>query len=102
EPEHKETALRAEAKAAKRGVQFLLPEDTVVATPVETGKLNKKGKPVMDFVNVRIVKGDIPDDGGGFDIGPETAKRYGEIIRHAKTILWNGPMGMFEDERFAG
>ena len=43
----------------------------------------------------------IPDDAEGFDIGPETARRYGEVISKAKTILWNGPMGMFEDARFA-
>ena len=44
---------------------------------------------------------EIPDDAEGFDIGPVTAKRYAEIIRSAKTVLWNGPMGMFEDKRFA-
>jgi len=73
----------------------------VVATPVDTGKLNKKGKPVFDFINVRTVSGDIPDDAEGFGIGGQTAARYAEIIKGAKTILWNGPMGMFEDPRFA-
>ncbi|HEY3930891.1 MAG TPA: phosphoglycerate kinase [Verrucomicrobiae bacterium] len=101
EPDHKQTALNAEAKAKKLGVNFQLPTDIVVATPVETGKLNKKGKPVMDFVNVRTVRGDIPDDAEGFSIGEETAKNYAQIISSAKTILWNGPMGMFEDARFA-
>jgi len=101
EPEHKQTALDALAKAKQLNVRFELPTDTVVATPVDTGKLNKKGKPVMDFTNVRTVKGDIADDAEGFDIGPETAKRYADIIQSAKTILWNGPMGMFEDSRFA-
>jgi phosphoglycerate kinase len=72
-----------------------------VATPVDTGKLNKKGKPVMEFANVCTVKGDIADDAEGFDIGPETARLYAEITQSAKTILWNGPMGMFEDSRFA-
>ncbi len=102
EPDHKQTALDAEAKAKKLGVNFQLPTDTVVATPVDTGKLNKKGKPVYDLTNVRTVKGDIPDDAEGFSIGEETAKCYEEIIHGAKTILWNGPMGMFEDARFAG
>ncbi len=101
EPEQTKTALAAEAKAGHRGIKFLLPSDTVIATPVETGKLNKKGRPVLDFVNPRIVTGDIPDDAEGFDIGPETAKCYAEVIKGAKTILWNGPMGMFEDPRFA-
>jgi phosphoglycerate kinase len=101
EPDHKQTALDAQAKAAKRGVKFLLPTDTLVATPVPTGQLNKKGKPVMEFQNPRVVSGDIPDEAEGFDIGPATAKAYAEVIRGAKTILWNGPMGMFEDKRFA-
>jgi phosphoglycerate kinase len=101
EPEHKQTALDALAKAKKLNVRFELPTDTVVATPVDTGKLNKKGKPVMEFANVCTVKGDIADDAEGFDIGPETARLYAEITQSAKTILWNGPMGMFEDSRFA-
>jgi phosphoglycerate kinase len=101
EPDHKQTALDAEAKAKKLGVNFQLPTDIVVATPVDSGKLNKKGKPVFDFVNVRTVRGDIPDDAEGFSIGPETAANYAKIISSAKTILWNGPMGMFEDARFA-
>jgi phosphoglycerate kinase len=101
EPDHKQTALDAVAKAKQRGVKFLLPTDTLVATPVPTGQLNKKGKPVMEFQNPRVVTGDIPDDAEGFDIGPATAAAYAEVIRGAKTILWNGPMGMFEDKRFA-
>lgn len=101
EKDHVGTARAAEEKAQKRGVRFELPGDTVVATPVDTGKLNKKGRPVFDLQNPRVVSGDIPDDAEGFDIGPETARRYAEIIRGAKTILWNGPMGMFEDKRFA-
>ena len=102
EPNATTVAVRALAKAAERGVRFLLPIDNVLATPMETGKVNKKGKPVFEFRNERPYAGsDIPDNEEGFDIGPETAKRYGEVIRKAKTILWNGPMGMFEDARFA-
>jgi phosphoglycerate kinase len=101
EPDHQQTALDAEAKAKKLGVNFQLPVDVVVATPVETGKLNKKGKAVLDFTNIRTVRGDIPDEAEGFSIGEETAKNYAKIISGAKTILWNGPMGMFEDARFA-
>jgi phosphoglycerate kinase len=101
EPEHKQTALDAEAKAKKLGVNFQLPTDVIVATPVDTGKMNKKGKPVFDFANIRTITGDIPDDAEGFSIGPETATNYAKIIGGAKTILWNGPMGMFEDARFA-
>ena len=101
EKDHTGTAKAAEEKAKQRGVRFELPSDTVVATPVDSGKLNKKGKPIFDLTNPRVVTGDIPDDAEGFDVGPETAKRYAEIIRGAKTVLWNGPMGMFEDKRFA-
>jgi phosphoglycerate kinase len=100
EKDHTGTASLAVEKAKKRGVRFELPSDNVIATPVDTGKLNKKGKPVFDLQNPRVISGDIPDDAEGLDIGPETAKRYAEIIRSAKTVLWNGPMGMFEDKRF--
>jgi phosphoglycerate kinase len=101
EKDHTGTALAAEAKAAQRGVKFLLPTDTVVADLKDTGKLNKKGKPVFEPINPRVVSGDIPDETEGFDIGPATAATYAEVIASAKTILWNGPMGMFEDKRFA-
>jgi phosphoglycerate kinase len=89
-------------KAKRRGVQFLLPSDNVIGTPVDTGKVNKKGRPVMEIQNPRVNNtNDIPDDAEGLDIGPDTARRYAEILRGAKTIMWNGPMGMFEDARFA-
>jgi phosphoglycerate kinase len=101
EPDHKQTALDAEAKAKKLKVKFELPVDVVVAKPVDTGKVNKKGKPIMDFVNIQTVTDAIPDDSEGFSIGEKTAARYAKIISKAKTILWNGPMGMFEDPRFA-
>jgi phosphoglycerate kinase len=101
EPDHIQTALAAEAKAKKLNVTFELPSDVVVAKPVATGKLNKKGKPVMDLVNIQTVTDTIPDDSEGFSIGEKTAAHYAEIIAGAKTILWNGPMGMFEDARFA-
>ena len=101
EKDHTGTALAAEAKAAQRHVGFHLPADTVVAELRDTGRLNKKGKPLLEPVNPRVVSGDIPDDTEGFDIGPATAAAYAGIIAGAKTILWNGPMGMFEDRRFA-
>ena len=102
EADKTDVALAALAKAAQRGVKFLLPTDTIVATPKETGQLNKKGKPVFEFVNPRVLaEPNIPDAEEGFDIGPATAATYADVIRSAKTILWNGPMGMFEDKRFA-
>ncbi len=102
EPDATRTAVRALAKAADRGVKFLLPTDNVVATPVDTGKVNKKGRAVFEFTNPRVnADADIADADEGFDIGPATAARYAAIVRSAKTVLWNGPMGMFEDKRFA-
>src|SRR5215469_599254 len=83
ETDKTDIAKAALAKAKQRGVKFLLPVDDVVATPVDTGKLNKKGKPVMDFANVRTLNGEIPDDAEGFSIGDETARNYAKIISGA-------------------
>jgi phosphoglycerate kinase len=97
-----DVAKGALEKASRKGVKFLLPSDDVVATPVDTGKVNKKGKPVIEMQNPRVnATLDVPSDGGGVDIGPATVKAYSEVIGTAKTILWNGPMGIFEDKRFA-
>jgi phosphoglycerate kinase len=102
EPDRLDVARAALDKAKARGVQFLLATDNIVATPVETGKLNKKGKPVIEWQNPRVNDGpDIPDSEEGMDIGPKTVTMFTEIIPGAKTILWNGPMGVFEDKRFA-
>ena len=46
-------------------------------------------------------KDGIPDDYEGMDIGPETAKIYADVVREAGTVVWNGPMGVFEFENFA-
>ena len=102
EPDRIEMAKAALQKAKQRGVQFLLPVDNVVATPVKTDKLNKKGKPIFELSQPRVnTAKDIPDAEEGVDIGPETARKYSEVIAGAKTVLWNGPMGIFEDPRFA-
>jgi phosphoglycerate kinase len=102
EPDKTDVALAALAKARKLNVQFLLPIDNVVATPVKTDKLDKKGKAVIDRQNPRInADPNIVDSEEGVDIGPATSKAYSEVISRAKTILWNGPMGIFEDPRFA-
>jgi phosphoglycerate kinase len=102
EPDKTDTAKVALAKATQRGVKFLLPVDDVVAVPVKTDKLDKKGKPVIDYQNVRVnTNMDCPDDAAGLDIGPATVKAYCDEVAKAKTILWNGPMGLFEDKRFA-
>jgi phosphoglycerate kinase len=102
EPDKTDVAKAALDKAQKRGSTFLLPTDNVVATPVKTDKLNKKGKPVIELNNPRInSEANIPDSEEGVDIGPATSKTYAEAISSAKTVLWNGPMGIFEDPRFA-
>jgi phosphoglycerate kinase len=102
EADKTDVANKAVQKAKERGGQFLLPIDNVIATPVDAGKLNKKGKPVLDLQNPRVNSDrNIPDNDEGVDIGPKTAERYAEVIHGAKTILWNGPMGIFEDKRFA-
>ena len=96
-----DVARSALEKAKARGVKFLIPKDNIVATPVKTDKLNKKGKPIFDLQNPKTVAGNFPDDVEGLDIGPETVKLFSSEVLNAKTILWNGPMGLFEDPRFA-
>jgi len=64
--------------------------------------LDKKGKPVTEFQEVKVSTSlDCPDNAAGLDIGPATVKLYSDEVAKAKTILWNGPMGLFEDKRFA-
>jgi phosphoglycerate kinase len=102
EADKADVAKAALAKAQQRGVKFLLPVDDVVAVPVKTDKLDKKGKPVIDYQQVRVNSDlNCPADAAGLDIGPATVKAYAAEIATARTILWNGPMGLFEDKRFA-
>ena len=102
EADKTDVAKAALEKAKARSVKFLLPTDDVVAVPVKTDKLDKKGKPVIDYQDVRInADMNCPEEAAGLDIGPGTSKAYAAEIANAKTILWNGPMGLFEDKRFA-
>jgi phosphoglycerate kinase len=102
EADKTEVAKAALAKAKARDVKFLLPGDDIVASPVKTDKLDKKGKPVIEYQNVRVNQElNCPADAAGLDIGPATVGVYSAEIAKAKTILWNGPMGLFEDKRFA-
>jgi phosphoglycerate kinase len=102
EADKTDIAKSALAKAKQRNVKFMLPTDDVVAAPVKTDKLDKKGKPAVDYQNIRVNSSlDCPDDDAGLDIGPATVKAYCDEVAKAKTILWNGPMGLFEDKRFA-
>ena len=82
------TSLMEKAKA--KGVKMLLPLD------------NKIGKEFKPDTESKVVKySEIPDGWEGFDIGPETIKLYTEELRKAKTVLWNGPVGLFEFDQFA-
>ena len=102
EPDKVDVARAALEKAKQRSIEFLLPTDNIVVTPVKTDKLDKKGRPVMNLENPRTNgEPNIVDSEEGVDVGPATARRYAEVISKAKTILWNGPMGIFEDPRFA-
>ena len=76
--------------AVARGVKFYLPVDCVVAASREPGA-ETKVLPVQE----------IPKDWYGLDIGPASVKLFGEAVQNAKTILWNGPMGMFEIDAYA-
>ncbi|MBI4340716.1 MAG: phosphoglycerate kinase [Candidatus Omnitrophica bacterium] len=77
------------AKAAQRKVELLLPIDHVITTSLDPG------------TPVKTVKvGQIPDGWGGADIGPDTIRRFAGALKDAKTVVWNGPVGVFEQERF--
>ncbi len=77
------------------GTRILLPSDIVALEPGAPFGCDAQGG------QVRTVGQDLPDGWQGLDIGPETVDRYAEVIASAGTVLWNGPMGVFEDERFA-
>lgn len=77
-------------KAGAKSVKILLPVDCVVADKAEAGAAT----------NIVAVE-KIPQDALGLDIGPETAKIFGNAVKEAKTIVWNGPMGMFELDAFS-
>jgi phosphoglycerate kinase len=90
EPDKVDTAKAALEKAKAKGVKFLLPIDTFITEN-------------FDFATKTITPGkylpvgaDIPDGWEGIDIGPETVKLFEAEVASAKTILWNGPMGVFE------
>ena len=83
-------AKSAMEKAKQKGVKLLLPVDT------------KIGKEFKEDTESKIVKWtEIPADWEGFDIGPETIKMFIEELETAKTVVWNGPLGLFEFEQFA-
>ncbi len=80
------------------GKRILLPSDVVT---LPTGRPFGAGCAEEGGAEVAIVGQDVPDGRCGLDIGPATAAAYAAEIAGAATVLWNGPMGVFEDERFA-
>jgi phosphoglycerate kinase len=80
----------AVAKAEARGVAIELPSDVVTAAEA-----------TADSAATIVPATEIPDDQMGLDIGPDTVGRFTRIVADAKTILWNGPMGVFELEPFS-
>ncbi len=88
EPDKVDLAKSALDKAAKKGVKFLLPVDNAAAQTIDFA-----GGSVSE---IKIMAGDIEDGWAGVDIGPKTVELYKKQIAESKTILWNGPMGIFE------
>lgn len=82
-------ALELLAKAKEKGVNLVLAEDSKIADDFSN-----------DAKTAYAASNEIPDGWEGMDIGPETEKRYAEVIRASQTILWNGPTGVFEFENF--
>jgi phosphoglycerate kinase len=91
EPDAIGTAIKALEKAKAKGVKFLLPIDTYIVEHFDF-----KAKTVTPGGKYLPVGADIPDGWEGVDIGPETVQLFSKEIASAKTILWNGPMGVFE------
>ena len=83
-------ALELMAKAKQKGVKMILPIDT---------KIGKEYKP--DTESKTVAWTDIPDGWQGFDIGEKTIEMFRKELNNAKTIVWNGPMGLFEFDQFA-
>ena len=78
------------AKAKAKGVNLLLPVDTKIADAFE------------GYTAIKTCKaGEIPEGWQGLDIGPETVKLFSDAVKTAKTVVWNGPMGVFENPDFA-
>lgn len=85
-----ELAKSLEAKAKERGVDLLLPTDVVVADKFAAD------------ANAQTVSVDnIPSDGMGLDIGPDSIKMFQNALAECKSVIWNGPMGVFEFDKFA-
>ena len=90
EEDKMDLSLELIKKAEANNVKILLPKDVVIADEIKDDAETE----IVDIDN-------IPTDKEALDIGPETAKEYADIIKDAKTVVWNGPMGVFEVKVFA-
>ncbi len=90
EEDKMDLSLELIKKAEANNVKILLPKDVVIADDI-------KEDAETEIVDID----DIPKDKEALDIGPKTAKEYADIIKNAKTVVWNGPMGVFEIKAFA-
>jgi len=90
EPDFIPTAKAAIAKAKEKGVKFLLPVDNMVVKGLDFG--------AGTFADSKVVEGSIEDGWEGVDIGPKSIELFNAEVKNAKTVLWNGPMGIFEIE----
>ena len=90
EPDKCELALSLMKKAKNKGVKLLLPVDTVIG---------KEFKP--DTESKTVAWTEIPDGWEGFDIGEKTIEMFKDEIKKKKTVIWNGPVGLFEFDKFA-
>lgn len=94
EDDKQELALEILKKAEEKGVKFLLPADTLITQEFKDGAETKNIAPYSDG-------GEIPADWEGIDIGSTAIGEFKKVVAEAKTILWNGPMGVFEIDSFA-
>ncbi|WP_311481764.1 phosphoglycerate kinase [uncultured Anaerococcus sp.] len=90
EEDKMDLSLELIEKAKANGVEILLPVDVVIADKIEAGVATE----IVDIDN-------IPVDKEALDIGPKTAKLFADKIKEAKTVVWNGPMGVFEIKEFS-
>ena len=93
EPDKVDTALAAIKKAKEKNVQLVLPIDSIATDSID---FDNRAVGTMQTAGL-----DIPDGMGGIDIGPKSVELFSEIIQNSKTIILNGPMGIFEIEASA-
>ena len=85
-----DTALKVIEKAKEKGIELLLPVDNIIADAFSND------------ANTKVCGlGEIPAGWEGLDIGPKTLELFSEAVKKAATVVWNGPLGVFEMENFA-